>query len=281
MTGADGQVGSALAALGVAAGHDVIALGRATLDIADAGAVFEAVRGARPEVVFNAAAYTAVDRAEAEPERAMAVNGDAPGHLATACRAVGARFVHFSTDYVFDGAKFGAWNESDPVAPLGVYGRTKAAGEARAREALPSTLIVRTSWVFSARGANFVKTIVRLALERDVLRIVADQHGCPTHAGDLAAATLALVERGAEGTLHVAGAPATTWHGFATAIVEEARRRRPVKATRVDAITTADYPTPARRPANSVLDCTAAAALGIAPPPWEPAVSVVVGELLP
>jgi len=281
VTGADGQVGHALIGRATAAGHDVAAHARAGLDIADADAVYARVREARPDVVFNAAAYTAVDKAESEPDRAMAVNADGPAHLAAACREVGARLVHFSTDYVFDGLKRGAWVESDPVGPTSVYGRTKAAGEARVRDALPDALILRTSWVFSAHGANFVKTMVRLALERDALRVVADQHGCPTYAGDIADAALALAARGVGGTLHFAGSPPTTWHGFATRIVASAGRRRPLRAQRVDAITTADYPTPARRPANSVLDCAAVEALGIPAPPWENGLEAVLGEILP
>jgi dTDP-4-dehydrorhamnose reductase len=230
------------------------------VDIADEHAIRTLLDEARPTLVINASAYTAVDRAEQERERAFAVNADGPRYLARWCTANGAALIHISTDYVFNGAKASAYVEDDAVDPLNVYGESKLAGEIAIREALDQHLILRTSWVFSAHGQNFVKTLRRLAAERDELRVIADQHGRPTSAADLAGAVWRLTRErllGAApmtwGTYHLANADPTTWHGFAEAIVElEARRtsRRPM----VHAIPATEYPTPAKRPANSVLD---------------------------
>ncbi len=230
------------------------------IDVADESAVRALLDEARPWLVINASAYTAVDRAEQERERAFAVNADGPRYLARWCAANGASLIHVSTDYVFDGTKAAAYVEDDAVGPLNVYGESKLAGEIAIREELPQHLILRTSWVFSAHGQNFVKTMRRLAAERDELRVIADQHGRPTSAADLAGALWRLRREHllggapvAWGTYHLANGEATTWHGFAEAIVElEARHtsRRPV----VTAIPATDYPTPAKRPANSVLD---------------------------
>ena len=230
------------------------------VDVADESAVRALLDEARPSLIINASAYTAVDRAEQERERAFAVNANGPRYLARWCAANGAALIHVSTDYVFDGTKPSAYVEDDAVGPLNVYGESKLAGEVAIREELEQHLIVRTSWVFSAHGQNFVKTIRRLAAERDELRIIADQHGRPTSAADLAGALWRVTRErllgGAPmtwGTYHLANADPTTWHGFAEAIVELGARhssRRPV----VQAIPATDYPTPARRPANSVLD---------------------------
>ncbi len=230
------------------------------VDVADESAVRVLLDEARPSLVINAAAYTAVDRAEQERDRAFAVNANGPRYLARWCAANGAALIHVSTDYVFDGTKPSAYVEDDAVGPINVYGESKLAGEVAIREELAQHLILRTSWVFSAHGQNFVKTIRRLAAERDELRIIADQHGCPTSAADLAGAIVRVVRerlRGdaavAWGTYHLANAEPTTWHGFAQAIVELGARqtsRRPL----VHAIPATEYPTPAKRPANSVLD---------------------------
>jgi dTDP-4-dehydrorhamnose reductase len=229
------------------------------VDVTDERAVRALLDAARPSLVINASAYTAVDRAEQECDRAFAVNADGPRYLARWCAANGAALIHVSTDYVFDGAKPGPYVEDDKVGPLNVYGESKLAGELAVRKELAEHLIVRTSWVFSAHGHNFVKTIRRLAAERDELRIIADQHGRPTSAADLAGAMWRVVRERLHGdapvpwgTYHLANADATTWHGFAEAVVGlEARHsaRRPV----VQAIPAIDYPTPAKRPANSVL----------------------------
>lgn len=258
MFGANGQVARETLALAAERGRDLVALDRATADIADAEAVARAMAEVKPDLVFNAAAYTAVDKAEGDAEAAERGNATGPGLLAAACAKAGIPLVHISTDYVFDGTKTGAYVESDPIAPLGVYGRTKAAGEAAVREATDRHVILRTSWVYGAHGANFLKTMLRLAGDRDRLTIVADQRGCPTATRDIAEALFAVadaVEAGTAryGTYHFAGTGATTWHGFAAEIVAHAARHTG-RTPEVAAITTADYPTPARRPANSELD---------------------------
>ena len=287
VTGADGQVGRALAALAVARGHEVIALPRAALDVTAPRAVDGVLSDlARPGLaVVNAAAYTAVDRAEAEPRRAFAVNRDGAGLLARGCARHGVPLVHLSTDYVFDGARATAYTENAPVRPLGVYGESKAAGEAAVRDALERHAIVRTAWVFSAHGANFVRTVWRLAHERDALRVVADQWGHPTSAREVARGALAAASRlvdGGErvGTVHWGGAPLATWHALAEAVVEEAQRHGAAAGVRVEPIATAAYPTEARRPARVELDMgRAARVLGLAPAPWRPEVARVCAEL--
>jgi dTDP-4-dehydrorhamnose reductase len=220
----------------------------------------EAVAEISPDMVINAAAYTAVDKAESEPELALAVNAEAPAAIAGTCARLHIPFVTFSTDYVFDGSKTGPYSEDDPVAPLGAYGRSKEQGERLVRAAHDWHLILRTSWVFSASGANFVRTMLRLAETRDHLRVVADQRGRPTAAADLARAAIAAAAQLAEnpalsGTYHVANAGVMSWHEFALAIFAEVERRGGRVPATVEAITTAEYPTPARRPANSELAC--------------------------
>ncbi len=284
VTGANGQVGHALVRQGGAA---VVGLDRAALDITDREAVRRAVGEHAPDLVVNAAAYTAVDRAEAEEETAFAVNRDGPAHLADACTEHGIPLIHLSTDYVFDGTKGAPYAETDPVNPLGAYGRSKAEGEEAVRERLGRHVILRTSWVFGDHGQNFVRTILRLGRERDALRVVADQRGNPTAAADIAHAVLTIARRTAEGeeaswgTFHFAGQPATTWHGFAEAILDEARRHGPVRAEHVEPIPTSAYPTPAPRPADTRLDGSKlAAGWGIDAPPWRPALRAVVSSLV-
>ncbi len=257
MFGANGQVGRETNALAAERGTDLVALDRAQADITDAAALARAFDAATPDIVFNAAAYTAVDKAEREPEAAEHGNVIGPGLIAAQCATAGIPVVHISTDYVFDGTKVGAYVESDPIAPLGVYGRTKAAGEAAVRAASAHHVILRTSWVYGVHGANFLKTMLRLAGERDRLTVVADQHGCPTATRDIALALFAVADAVAAnearfGTYHFAGTGATTWHGFASEILARAARHTG-RSPEVAAITTADYPTPARRPANSEL----------------------------
>lgn len=271
--GANGQLGRELS---LRAGDDAIALDRSALDIRDADAVLRAIEQHRPRVVINAAAYTAVDKAESERESAEAINRDGAENLARACERHGAALLHVSTDYVFDGSGARAWRETDTPAPLGIYGDSKWQGEQRVAAACTRHLILRVSWLFGAHGANFVKTMLRLARERPELRVVADQHGKPTPAADFAQALLALAQRIADGemlpwgTYHYAGEPATTWHGFAEAIVSEAQQLGLIDhAPRVSAIATRDYPTPAQRPVNSILDTTRTqAALGLRMPDW-------------
>jgi dTDP-4-dehydrorhamnose reductase len=285
--GAAGQVGRELIGLDWPDGLRAVGLDRAAADITDADAVARALAAARPALVVNAAAYTAVDKAEQDAARALAVNRDGAANLAAACAARGLPLIHLSTDYVFDGSRPGAYREDDPVAPLGSYGVGKEAGEAAIRARLARHVILRTAWVFGIHGNNFVKTMLRLGAERPALRIVADQQGCPTEAADIARAVarIAATLLGAPsplhiGTFHYAGQPPTSWHGFAQEIFRRvAASGRPVPT--LSAIATADYPTPARRPANSVLDSGKLARIyGIAPCDWQAALDRVLGVLL-
>ena len=265
VTGGCGQLGRALVRRADTHGHAVTAVDIDKLDICDPAQVDAYVT--RSEAVINAAAYTAVDKAEAEPERAFAVNRDGAGVLARACAEHRRRLLHVSTDYVFDGAGTRPYREDDPIAPIGVYGASKAAGDALVHAA--GGTVVRTSWLFGQGGPSFVHTIVRLAKERPALRVVADQHGRPTWTDHLADALYRLLAvRDLAPTYHYASEGATTWHGFATAIVEVARTKIALACERIDAITTAGYPTAARRPAYSILDTERIAGLGIAMPPW-------------
>jgi dTDP-4-dehydrorhamnose reductase len=282
--GAGGQVGRELCRLAWPAGYRIGAFDRDRVDITRREAVFAAVTSERPDLVINAAAYTAVDRAESEREAAWAGNCTGPANLAAACHDAGIPLLHLSTDYVFDGTRSGAYREDDPVNPLGVYGQSKEAGDRAVRDALARHVILRTAWVYSAHGSNFVKTMLRLGADRRVLRVVADQTGSPTGAADIATAIRSVVRQVAAGntswgTYHFTGGGAVTWHGFAEAIFELAAPWRGPPPL-VEAIATADYPTPARRPANSVLDCSRiGAAFGIVPRPWREALAEVIREL--
>jgi len=265
VTGGRGQLGRALVRR--AGTHEVFARDLPELDICDATAVDRTFAEVKPEVVINAAAYTAVDRAEAEPEKAFAVNRDAVAILAGACSAHHARLLHVSTDYVFSGSAQRPYREDEALQPSGVYGASKAAGE----QAVGSAgTVVRTSWLFGEGGPSFVHTMIRLAKERPVLRVVADQRGCPTCADDLAIALFELAARPElESIYHFCNAGPTTWHAFAEAVIAAARQWQPLVCERVDPITTAEYPTPAKRPAYSVLDTSRIARLGIVPRSWE------------
>jgi dTDP-4-dehydrorhamnose reductase len=267
--GAAGQLGRALVETAPPAA-ELVALDRLACDIGDPDQVKAAIAAAMPAIVFNAAAYTAVDRAESEPELARRLNADAAGAIAAAAREAGARLVHVSTDFVFGGAAATPRAPGDPVDPQGVYARTKLAGEQAVAAACPEALIVRTAWVYAARGTNFVNTMLRLMAERDELRVVADQIGTPTWAPSLARALWALAGAGARGLHHYTDAGVASWYDFAVAIEEESRaaglRDRLV---RVVPIATADYPVPAPRPAYSVLDKSATwALLGGPAPHW-------------
>jgi dTDP-4-dehydrorhamnose reductase len=246
----------------MAAQRDValVALTHAQADIGDRAAVGAALDAHRPSLVVNAAAYTNVDRSESETSAAFAANAQGPAVLASACADAQLPLLHVSTDYVFDGIRTRPYRESDPINPINAYGRGKAAGEAAVRQAQPRHVILRTSWLYGAFGHNFLKTIVRLAQEREELRVVADQRGSPTSTRDLADAILRIAPRlgmGEEvwGTYHFTGSGVTTWHGFASAIVA-AQAPLTGRKGRVVPITTAEFPTPARRPANSELDCS-------------------------
>lgn len=284
VTGANGQVGHEVVGLG---GADVVGLDRAALDITDRDTVRRAIEIHAPDVVVNAAAYTAVDRAESEPGRAFAVNRDGPAHLAEACAEAGGALIHLSTDYVFDGAKGAPYMEDDAPNPRGVYAQSKLAGEEAVRNRLDRHVIVRTSWVFGAHGANFVRTMLRLMREREAVRVVADQRGNPTAAADIARTVLDIARQITTrddppwGTVHFAGQPATTWHGLATAILEEARRHGPVRTDHIEPIPTSAYPTPAPRPLDTRLDCTRIRETwGIEGPAWDPALHAVVSSIL-
>ena len=271
--GANGQVGRELQRVTWPASLAPVSLARPDGDVTDPAAIAVAVARHNPVALVNAAAYTAVDKAETETEAAFTINRDGAANLARAAAAADVPLIHISTDYVFDGSKPGAYAPTDPVAPLGVYGQSKEAGERAIREATEKHVILRTAWVFGPRGHNFVKTMLRLAAARPELRVVADQRGCPTPATAIADAiaqiTGALLNGStAYGTYHFAGRAPISWHGFAEAIFAEGQRYGwPVP--KVHAITTEDFPTPARRPANSVLDCSALTeAFGIMPADW-------------
>jgi dTDP-4-dehydrorhamnose reductase len=298
VTGASGQVGGALVHALAPLG-DVIAPGRAEMDLGDAESVRRAMRGLRPRWIVNAGAYTAVDKAESETAQARAINAIAPGVLGEEAKRIGAAVVHFSTDYVFDGAKQSRYVETDATDPLNVYGRTKLEGEQALAASGAAHLIFRTSWVYGATGKNFARSILRMARERDVLRIVADQHGAPTWSEELARMTAHAVRQlearagqnsqelletvsSVSGIYHATGSGETTWFGFAKAIVDEARRLEPeAKLAKVEAISTSEYPTPARRPVNSRLDCTKLErTFGWRMPMWSESTRVVVAELI-
>ena len=288
LVGADGQLGWEVARRAFVASMSCHACDVTELDITQRDAVLRAVERLAPAVVVNAAAYTAVDKAESDPEAAFAVNRDGARHLAEACAAANVPLIHISTDYVFDGDKQTSYLESDPAVPLGVYGQSKLAGEEAVRQACPRHVILRTSWLYGVHGANFVKTMLRLGREREKLRVVDDQHGSPTFAGDLADAVLTLAGRvrsgdwpdGGFGTFHCTGQGATTWCGFAREIFAAAAPtlgRQP----EIEAISTDDYPTAARRPLCSVLDCGLIARVhGIALRPWRPALAEAVHAVL-
>ena len=273
--GNTGQVGIELAKL-----EGTHSLGRGEADLSDFQGCAALIREFNCTGVINAAAYTAVDRAEEDEATAHVVNAETPGAMVRAAAEKGVPFVHISTDYVFDGAGDAPFAPADPTAPLGAYGRTKLAGEQAVRSAGGVHAILRTSWVFSAHGSNFVKTMLRLAETRDTLTVVADQHGGPTPAGAIAAACHAIAHQlveapGKTGTYHFSGAPDTSWAGFARAIFEEAR-----KNVTVEDIPTAAYPTPAARPLNSRMDCSATvAAFGIERPDWRAHLRDVLAEL--
>ena len=287
LTGANGQLGWEIQRRAAAHGLAVQGFTHTALDITDQSAVQRMVETRRPRFVVNAAAYTAVDKAESDADKAFAVNRDGPAHLAAACARTDIPLIHVSTDYVFDGQKAGPYREDDPVAPIGVYGASKRAGEQAVQGSGAKHVILRTAWVYGVHGNNFVKTMLRLAQDRDVLRVVDDQRGSPTFAADLAKAILALVGRlggggtadDAWGIFHCVGGGETTWCEFARCIFAEAGPRL-AKVPRVDAITTADYPTPARRPANSVLDGAKLQRIhGIALRPWPAALAEMLREL--
>ena len=287
VTGGKGQLGTELSRLGEGSGHALHCPGSRELDITDPEAIQRALPDTGAELVVNAAAYTAVDRAETDGAAAWAVNAEGPLRLAEACEERNIPLVHISTDYVFDGLKSGPYLETDPVNPAGAYGRSKAAGEAHVRETCRRHLIIRTAWLYGTGGGNFVKTMLRLGGEREEVSVVADQRGCPTHAADLAAAILTIADRISAGegephwgTCHYCGGGSTSWHGFAERIFALAGRYAELKVRRVSPIPTEAYPTPAARPKNSVMDCSRMARwFGIVPPPWEESLAEMIRRL--
>jgi dTDP-4-dehydrorhamnose reductase len=285
--GESGQVARALALAGPARGITIQTLNRGKADLSDPAACAAAIMATDADAVINAAAWTAVDAAEAEEDAAHVINADAPGAMAQACAARGVPFVHISTDYVFDGSAGEPWAPDAKTAPLGAYGRTKLAGERAVLESGALAVILRTAWVFDAAGKNFVTTMLRLSETRDALSVVADQIGGPTPADAIAEACLTIAQKLVDGTgqersnlcgvHHFSGAPDVSWATFARAIFDTAGR-----TVTVTDITTADYPTPAARPANSQLDCTSLSdAFGIPRPNWQAALTRIIKETTP
>jgi dTDP-4-dehydrorhamnose reductase len=273
ITGANGQVGQKLT--NAATPCELIALTRDELDITHRITVQEAIHAHQPDIVINAAAYTAVDKAEEESEKAFAINRDGVKNLAQACVEKSIPMLHISTDFVFDGEKDSAYSETDPISPLGVYGQSKAEGEAVLRELLPEHINLRTSWVFSSTGDNFVKAMLRLGSERDELNIVSDQHGCPTSASSIADTLLFIAHQHLEGkpitwgTYHYGNQPATNRYEFAKSILAMAASIDNRSIPSIIPIPTSAYPTPARRPLNSELNCQKIEqTFGITRPDW-------------
>lgn len=288
VTGADGQVARCLVEAGVACGADVVALGRPLLDITVPESVRDAVGEIRPDVIVNAAAYTAVDKAESEPEIAHRVNAGGAGNVARAAEEAGLPVIHISTDYVFDGSKAGAYLESDATAPGSIYGLSKAEAEQLVAKAAPRHLILRTAWVHSPFGNNFVKTMLRLAATRPELGVVDDQLGSPTYAPHLATSILKVARHVTEsgddrdlwGVYHACGSGETTWYGLAREVFEVSARLGGPHAE-VNPITTSDYPTAARRPANSRLSgAKLRTVFGVSLPDWRVGVADCVERLI-
>jgi dTDP-4-dehydrorhamnose reductase len=285
LTGKNGQVGweleRTLAPLG-----EVVAVNRQALDLADPDAIRALIRQVKPDLIVNPAAYTAVDRAESEPELAMAVNGVAPGIMAEEAKKLGAAMVHYSTDYVFDGGNVTPYAETDVTSPNNVYGRTKLAGEQAIQAAGIPHLILRTSWVYGSRGRNFLLTILRLAQERDELKIVDDQIGAPTSSRMIAEATAQILAQtggnpgGASGIYQLTAAGQTSWYGFAAAILERRAKSTGVPGARLIPIPTSDYPLPAPRPLYSVMaNDKLRHAFGMAIPAWQTGLNLCMAEM--
>ncbi|GGK55309.1 dTDP-4-dehydrorhamnose reductase [Salinarimonas ramus] len=287
VTGTKGQVARALAETAPARGHEVVLLGRPALDLEDPAGTARAIAGARPVLVVSAAAFTGVDAAESAADVAFRVNGAGAGAVAAAAAALDVPLIHLSTDYVFSGEGDRPWREDDPIGPRSVYGASKAVGEAAVREAGANHAILRTAWVYAPFGHNFVRTMLRLAATREEIRVVADQIGAPTAAHDIAAGVITVAETlvrdptaEKRGTFHMTAAGEASWADVAEAVFAESAARGGPSA-RVVRITTAEYPTPARRPAYSRLDCTKLASVhGVALRDWHESVGAVVARLL-
>jgi dTDP-4-dehydrorhamnose reductase len=286
--GAQGQLARCLLEAGKTRNFNIVGVGRSDIDLLNVENIIRLVKGVTPSLVINAAAYTAVDRAELEPAAAFAINAEAPGHIARACQHNRTPLIHMSTDYVFDGTNAEAYREEDAVAPLGVYGLSKLEGERRVAEALPQHIIVRTAWIYSPYGNNFAKTMLALARNRSELRIVDDQVGNPTYGPHLANAILSAADKSVRsantcaqwGTYHLAGSGVTSWYNFAREIFgQSARLGGPVVKLRP--IATSEYPTSSKRPSNSALNSSKFfRAFGIRLPHWRLGVSECIGRLL-
>jgi len=274
--GENGQLGWEVCRKGKNQGIDISGLDLPDFDVTEPSAVKKAVHQTGVSLVINASAYTAVDKAESEPELAFAVNRDGPAYLAASCAEIGIPLIHISTDYVFDGNKKGLYLETESVSPLGIYGKSKAAGETEVRNHLKEHIIIRTAWLYGIHGNNFAKTMLRLGKEKEVVHVVTDQYGCPTYAADLAEAILTIVTQISEqrdvtwGTYHYCGKGVTSWQGFAQAIFDLAKQYDSLMVKKVVPITMAEYPTPAKRPANSGMDCSLITKnFGISLRPWQ------------
>lgn len=287
ITGAQGQVGKELVTIANQQGFDVVAAGRNDLDITKLENIESYINVQQADIVINAAAYTAVDKAEEEQDFAYTINRDGAANLATVCAKKNIPLLHISTDYVFDGTKTIAYSESDEVSPLGIYGISKWQGEEGIRQYCPQHIILRVAWVFGAQGNNFVKTMLRLVKDRDEINVVADQFGGPSPAKDIAETLITLIEQYQKeknlewGTYHYCGVDKTNWCDFAKEIFKQAKDKGLIeKEIKVNAITTEQYPTPAKRPSNSMLDCSKIKnTFGIEMPNWKKALNQVLTEL--
>jgi dTDP-4-dehydrorhamnose reductase len=287
LVGSRGQLGWELLNATKECGLDCEGLDTPQVDITDREAVESTLGREEFSLIINAAAYTAVDKAESERDEAFAVNAEGPRYLALACEKRNIPLIHISTDYVFDGTKTTPYIESDVLCPVGVYGESKAAGEESVREALETHIILRTSWLYSSHGNNFVKTILRLAGEREELKVVADQYGCPTYAADLAAAVLEIAKqinsgRSVQwGVYHYCGHGVTTWHEFARKICELGKKHASIRVKEIKAISTSEYPTPAKRPPYSALDCAKIERVfGIRTRPWQDSLAEMLSRMV-
>jgi len=285
--GSKGQLGSELVIECKRNDFSFLALDLPEFNITDPSQVKKTLADFMPSIVINASAYTNVDMAETEPEIAYTVNSDGPANLALSCDKNRIPIIHISTDYVFDGSKGQPYVESDPVSPLGIYGKSKEKGESKLRSILKQHIILRTSWLYSAYGNNFVKTMLKLGKEKEIIKVVSDQYGCPTCAADLAEAVVDISKQITQnfkiawGTYHYCGLGITTWHEFAKAIFEIASQYQNYKVSSVEAITTAQYPTKTKRPAFSALDCGLFKKhFGINIKPWQESLEKTIERIL-
>jgi len=284
ITGANGQVGQELRLHASQFSHQTIATDHQNIDICNKNAIESSIQEHKPDILINAAAYTAVDQAESEPEKAFQINADACLYLAQACKKANIPLLHISTDYVFDGKQEEPYLEADQTTPLNVYGASKAKGEELIRQTWDQHIILRTAWVFSQHGQNFVKSMLRLGHQHPELSIVADQHGGPTAASDIAKALLNITSQlqhnPAWGTYHYCGSPLTTWHDFATQVFTCTKEYSPLKLQHIHAITTSSYPTPAQRPLHAHMDCSKIKhSFDLAQPNWHDSLRDLIKEM--